>query len=226
MNLREVAGCIGLVAEADDADAVVRLSRLKRSLMTTIGAPVTPKVLPTNGHVAPPMPRNPLATFNFPVWPLAFSFACLVALLCGLSAIELHDQVEKDRGALAMAHAQTRALQRRRYDEEARLQTIVASDARRYPNAYGLVVQDPNQLLLVLHALPPLPPGHVYQAWTLPTHSKIMKAEATFVIGANGVAYIRVPAHASNVAAVGVTIEPAGGSVAPTTKPIFVQLLG
>ena len=47
----------------------------------------------------------------------------------------------------------------------------------------------------------------------------------TFRPDARGTALIELPEAASNLAAVALTVEPAGGSKQPTSKPAFVQKL-
>jgi anti-sigma-K factor RskA len=73
-----------------------------------------------------------------------------------------------------------------------------------------------------MHDLPALPAGKVYQAWTLPKGSKTMAPSVTFVPDARGVAVVSVPADARVTNVVAVSIEPEGGSKAPTSKPVLV----
>jgi anti-sigma-K factor RskA len=74
-----------------------------------------------------------------------------------------------------------------------------------------------------MHDAPALPPGKVYQAWTLPAGSKKMAPSVTFT-PKGGRILLRLPVNASRIAAVAVSVEPAGGSPQPTSKPVFVVL--
>jgi anti-sigma-K factor RskA len=72
----------------------------------------------------------------------------------------------------------------------------------------------------------PMPPkGHVYQAWTQHVGAQKMAPSITFMPDRSGVALVSLPMNASAIAAVAVSVEPEGGSKAPTTKPEFVVKL-
>jgi anti-sigma-K factor RskA len=102
------------------------------------------------------------------------------------------------------------------------LADLAAPDAQRYTFADGSVVAAGDRLYLTMRNLPAPPAGHVYQAWTLPKGSKTMAPSSTFTPENGGVAVLRLPAQATAVEAVAVSVEPEGGSKQPTTKPIAV----
>ncbi len=84
----------------------------------------------------------------------------------------------------------------------------------------GTVVMSPSrkQAVFVSTALPELPEGKTYEAWTTkgrePVPAGIFSAvEAKTAVG--------LPAAAIDAQSVAVTVEPAGGSPTPTSKPIF-----
>jgi len=73
-----------------------------------------------------------------------------------------------------------------------------------------------------LHALPP---GKVYQAWLIAPGSAHPIPEPTFLpdrAGNGSVSFAGVPRKGAHVA---LTVEPRGGSKAPTTKPFLVATL-
>ena len=76
-----------------------------------------------------------------------------------------------------------------------------------------------------MHGLPKAAPGHVYQAWTLAKGAKRVAPSVTFEPGGDGIAFVRLPEEATTLAAVAVSVEPAGGSQQPTTKPIALVTL-
>jgi anti-sigma-K factor RskA len=65
----------------------------------------------------------------------------------------------------------------------------------------------------------------VYQAWTLAPGAKTVSPSLTFVPDRNGFVVVSLPQSVGDVSAVAVSVEPTGGSKAPTTKPLFVQPL-
>jgi prefoldin subunit 5 len=92
------------------------------------------------------------------------------------------------------------------------------------PNASGtFYVSDDNQGLLVLRGLEPLPADQTYQLWLIPADGSPESA-GLLTVQANAPTWLTLPlpANVQDLAAVGVSVEPAGGSLAPTT----VVLLG
>jgi hypothetical protein len=66
--------------------------------------------------------------------------------------------------------------------------------------------------------LRPPPPGHVYQLWTI--NGKTPSPGPTFV-PENGNAVVHMQTNLAGSQVMAVTIEPAGGSMQPTTTPVF-----
>jgi anti-sigma-K factor RskA len=113
-------------------------------------------------------------------------------------------------------------LDRERAQSAAQAQAIAdltAPDSRRHSFARGEVLTRGDRLYLAMHDLPAPPAGHVYQAWTLAKGAASVAPSITFA-PADGVAVVRLPESAATIAAVAVSVEPAGGSKQPTTKPI------
>ncbi|HEX8828284.1 MAG TPA: anti-sigma factor, partial [Xanthobacteraceae bacterium] len=130
--------------------------------------------------------------------------ACLAFALLDYSLIR---QVNHDR-TLATAREQTIA-------------DLAAADAQRYRFSDGAVVTRADRLYIVLQHLPAPPRGKIYQAWTLAKGAKTVAPSVTFAPN-GGTTVVRLPEAATQVAAVAVSVEPLGGSRAPTTKPIAV----
>jgi len=85
----------------------------------------------------------------------------------------------------------------------------------------GRVIAAGGSLRFVAHGMQPPPAGKVYQAWYIRAGAKPTPAP-TFSPDANGDATVVLPVGAEKGLTVAVTIEPPGGSTAPTTKPILV----
>lgn len=77
-------------------------------------------------------------------------------------------------------------------------------------------------IYVVAHGLPPLPAGKVYQMWTLTKGATRVEPSVTFVPDSAGNALVAVHAIPSETAETAISVEPAGGSKQPTTKPIAV----
>jgi anti-sigma-K factor RskA len=136
------------------------------------------------------------------------------------------------RGDLANANARAATLQaqiaqneRVRTRDREMVADLVAVDAQRYPVPQGDVVKHGSHLYLTLHALPPLPRGKVYQAWTIAKGSKTLAPSIVFTPSASGVAVVALPENAETLAVVALSVEPDGGSKSPTSKPTFVRPL-
>jgi anti-sigma-K factor RskA len=87
----------------------------------------------------------------------------------------------------------------------------------------GTVVASGGVLRLDAH-LPALPSGKVYQAWIIhPKQSPI--PEPTFTVANDGEGTVAMQATPAPGDIVAVTVEPSGGSQAPTTKPLLVATL-
>ncbi|MFY9719846.1 MAG: anti-sigma factor [Candidatus Cybelea sp.] len=109
--------------------------------------------------------------------------------------------------------------------QSAALADLASADARRYRFANGAVFVRGTHLYVALPSLAPLPPGKVYQAWTLPKGSKTMAPSVTFMPSDREETIVRLPQSAETVAAVAVSVEPEGGSKQPTSKPIGIATL-
>ena len=134
--------------------------------------------------------------------------ACLaIAILAGLAALSLDWRLQREI-AQSVVQSQTIA-------------DLSSPASQRFRFARGEVVTHADRLYITMHDLAPPPPGRVYQAWTLAKGAKRMAPSVTFAPTA-GVAVVRLPESGTNIAAVAVSVEPAGGSQQPTTKPIAV----
>lgn len=151
--------------------------------------------------------------------------ACLViAVVSAFSAINAHNDLRDARAQLSAATSKNAALQTQLAADQIEVADLLGN-GRRYPVAHGEVVRSHNRIYLALHDLKTPASGHVYQAWTLPRGKKAMAPSVTFTPDRHGDAVVPIPADADLTTAVAVSVEPDGGSKAPTTKPILVTTL-
>jgi anti-sigma-K factor RskA len=112
----------------------------------------------------------------------------------------------------------------------ARQRQIVAdlgySQAKRYAFANGAVLVAGNRMYIAARDLAPLAAGKVYQTWTLAKGATTVAPSVTFTPNEHGMAFVRVPVNAASTVAVAISVEPAGGSKSPTSKPIALVKLG
>jgi anti-sigma-K factor RskA len=102
--------------------------------------------------------------------------------------------------------------------------TVSIAGTAQLPDAYGQLINDStrNTTILVISGLPQLEPGKVYQFWWIKGEAAI-PAE-TFAVDEQGRAVVEVSSAEppTSYNAMGVTVEPAGGSEQPTTQPIML----
>jgi anti-sigma-K factor RskA len=84
----------------------------------------------------------------------------------------------------------------------------------------SLVVAGNEQAALVLSDLRAAPEGKTYQAWVI---SGKQASSAGIFRGGSGTTYVRLAHPVGEGDVVAVTVEPAGGSDQPTTKPFIVS---
>jgi anti-sigma-K factor RskA len=82
------------------------------------------------------------------------------------------------------------------------------------------VVMSPTrgEAALVTQGLAPAPAGHVYQVWFIPSTGAPVSAG---FLGDSASSATLLNGNPATAAAIGVTLEPAGGSTAPTTTPVI-----
>ncbi|GAC1310143.1 MAG: anti-sigma factor [Vulcanimicrobiaceae bacterium] len=217
-GLRGAADALGYAAElpverADDIAA----RRLKTRVMTAVRATFAPEAAS-----ADTVRRTPTSGAR-PAW-LRYGLAAAAVLVIGIALDDAsvrragsHDAVEvatlRRRVAAQATVARTTSL---------RLAQIVAPGSRHFPVRGGEVIASGGRVIVALRDLPALPKGKVYQAWTLAKGATAVAPSVTFA-PAPGVTVVVLPERARGLAAVAVSVEPRGGSKAPTSTPRFVR---
>jgi hypothetical protein len=225
-SLRTTANLVGYQEEAlgEKFDEVSRF-RLKTRVLKSIRSadPVDPIPVSSNGRAAASHTEIAVRR-RWLSWGLAAA-AIMIAAIDTMSNTSLRAENDTLR---AIADQQTNvaavdATQARELDR--RLAELVAPGAKRYTLAQGEIVASSDRMIIALRNLPALPAGKKYQAWTRKRGAKKMTPGSLFLPDAAGIAFVDVPLSAKNIGAVAVSVEPASGSKAPTSKPTFVRTL-
>jgi anti-sigma-K factor RskA len=161
------------------------------------------------------------------VWPAylvaAVCFAVAVALsLYNLSLIE---QLKSAQAQLALAQTRASGLVRDLGSERGTVADLMDENAQRFDIPGGQIVRVRDHLYVTMHDLAQPPRGKVYEAWIMPKTGTTLQPSLTFVPDSHGVAVVAVSSDAKDVAAIEISVEPDGGSKAPTSKPLVVEQL-
>lgn len=212
------AAATALAQTADEPVDSARSARLKERLMARVRADAATTKL-SAARVSP----------AYPAWMWGTGLAAAAAIVFSVVTVV---QDVNTRGELAAAQRRAGTLQtelaesqRSAAAESRTLTDLLAPDARRYAVAAGTVVVRRDHVYFALSKLAALPKGRVYQAWTAAKGSSAMAPSVTFTPNSDGVAIVALPVDATRVGTVAVSVEPDGGSKAPTTTPTFVRPL-
>lgn len=77
---------------------------------------------------------------------------------------------------------------------------------------------------LIVSYLPPAPPHRIYELW-LQRGARMLEPSTLFAVTSRGTADLGLPGELTGATRVLVTVEPAAGSRAPTTRPVIVARL-
>lgn len=216
--LRATADAVALTADGPVDSA--RAARMRERLMARVRADAAhPSGAPAALRTRPP------ARVAF--WALGLATAA--SLVFGIVTVAQDLSLRAD---LATAQRRASTLQgelaqaeRLGAQDRQTLTDLLSPDAKRYDVAQGTVIVRDKRLYFALSKLPPLPRGRVYQAWTALKGSAAMQPSVTFTPNAQGVAVVALPVDAAKIGTVALSVEPEGGSKAPTTTPAFVRPL-
>jgi len=215
-ELRSAADALGYAAEADAA--LIGGADCKRLKARVMDAAATATPARRSSDTIVPLRRAP-AAFASPgrtAW-LAYAAAAaalIVAIVSSANYGVLKKQYLAEQNDVARAS-----------DLQARVAAMLVPGSRYYAIPQGEVVENDGRIIFALRGLPDAGPGKVYQAWTLAAGAKTMAPSVTFVPDRGGITLIELPRSAAPLAAVAVSVEPAGGSKAPTSTPTFVRKL-
>ena len=218
LHLDSCHDCATDVAEL--AEAVARLGvaaehkvppRLKMAVLTRVAETrQLPPLVEGSAHLAAPLPAvtdqvselRPRKRFGRR--SLLAAAAAVLAVAAGLGvAVDQHRDVvaaRQDNAELVRVLGQSDARTVHQQVSGGGQATVVAS-------------RRADAVVVVLRGLPELPSGRTYQLWLI----KGAGARSAGLAGADQTKLVR---GLGDAATIGLTVEPAGGSVAPTMKPI------
>jgi anti-sigma factor RsiW len=187
LELRETAARLALAA------AVAPPAHLRPAVLARIGAVHQGRA----GSRRRPVPAR-----------LATALAAALLVVCGSLGV--------------LAARQHQALAESRQQAAAMTALLRADDARLVHRDLAgghltmITSRHRDRVVLLADHLPPAPPGHVYQAWTI---DAVFHPAGLLDRPGDGVAVTRL----GTATEVGITVEPAGGSTHPTTPPIVTM---
>jgi anti-sigma-K factor RskA len=105
--------------------------------------------------------------------------------------------------------------------------TLVAGKLPPQPQGKAIYVRSSGMLVFLASNMPAIPPQKAYELWLIPTSGAPIPA-GLFKPDARGVATVIKPPLPTGVEAktFAITVEPEGGSSAPTSQPIMVGIGG
>ena len=173
------------------------------------------------------VPRRIPAAYPAWLWGtgLAAAAAIVFSLVTVVQDVTMRGDLAAAQRRAATLQTQLAANERSAVRDRQTLADLLAPDAKRYQVADGSVILRHERLYFALTKLPPPPKGHVYQAWTAAKGSTTMAPGPTFVPNPGGVTVVPLTVDATRVGVVAVSVEPEGGSKAPTSTPTFVRPL-
>lgn len=97
---------------------------------------------------------------------------------------------------------------------------LVATDESQAQYASVLYSPSANYAVLVTDSLPSLPPDRTYQLWLLRGDERLSAGIFTIESDGRGALVFRTRDPLTSYTGLGISVEPAGGSPAPTTSPV------
>jgi anti-sigma-K factor RskA len=233
---------------AADADARTRLNEAIRAAtaLPYEAQPIVPRaqikqdVLKRVKANAPSRPDPTWMSFSakvaqfldWPAWriamPLVAAASLIVAILIGVWAASLNNEV--NRLLVEQATLQRELLTQREVLAQIALpqtQAMAIAGTQVQPNAYGQMIANPdgNSGVLIVADLAPLPPGKVYQFWLIKDNTPVSAGLFSVDAQGRGLLPVRASEPVGSFDAIGVSIEPEGGSPQPTGDIVMLSKL-
>jgi anti-sigma-K factor RskA len=159
-------------------------------------------------RVSPPVAARPFWERLLPAWGLASLF-----LIVGLAASTFVLWQRMSHLEFATAPGGMRAV------------PLSATDAAPQATGFVLISTDGEDGALIVDGLPPLGESQEYQLWLILDGQRTSGAVFSTDEKHYGGTRIRAPRPLTDYSAVGITIEPAGGSLYPTGRQVLAGLL-
>jgi anti-sigma-K factor RskA len=214
-DYRGVADLVGFAAEAKPITIDDLLGeRMKSNVMKAVRAQTGPA--PQTGQRRAGM-----------VWPayVAAVIALAAAFVAVLDSLSIRKALDAERQFTVALRRQVDVQNKLADAQRAQIADLFAPNSKHYPVNGGEVITHEGRIYIAMRNLPKLAPGKVFQVWTLARGAKAVAPSITFTPNATGSAIVRIPGEHLPVAAVAVSVEPQGGSKAPTSTPTFIRPL-
>jgi anti-sigma-K factor RskA len=218
--LRPAADAIGFAAE-EPVDSA-RSARMKERLMATVRAEAASAKVTRLGEARSASNTRPGLLMGA---GLAAAAAAVFALVSIIQNFSLRSDLANANVRVNTLQTQIATNERVQNRDRQMVADLVAPDAQHFAVPDGEIIRHGEHLYLVLKKLPTLPKGKIYQAWTLAKDAKAVAPSVTFAPSPTGVAVVALPENANGLVAVALSVEPEGGSKAPTSKPEFIRSL-
>jgi anti-sigma-K factor RskA len=215
-ELRGVTAFLAADVEPLDPPPALRdriLSAARVDVQQRDPEPVSTPAPPPVAAPAPPAPvslsaeRERRAGVTRITFPWAIAAVLAVALVGSMfwNASLRRDLDDRDQ-AIAQAHS------------------IIATGFASGASGRVLIVDDEGTAWLALSGLPLPEPGQVFQVWLIAGGAPV--PNVTFTPNTLGYASVAVPVDVPDYRVIAITVEPEGGSPAPTTDPVIISDLG
>jgi anti-sigma factor RsiW len=219
---RHLADCEACTREVRELQATA--ARLARAVAEVPPPELHQRVMAAIGEVRQLPPQIPpqATVVSLRRWrsrglPYLAAAACLaLAAVAGGLTIQARHQADRQRSAAAQAQQQTVRLTRLMSASDA---TLRGGAVHGGGSATVIASKQLNQAALVYHGLPALAGGKVYELWYSVSGSMV---PAGLLASGRPDGATLFKGGPLGAAAVGVTVEPAGGSPKPTTDPILL----
>jgi anti-sigma-K factor RskA len=217
---REVEQLRRVTTRMSEASAQVPPDGLRERLLEAAAA--TPQE-PTTTRPATSTPRRRAGAG----WPGRLAAAAAVLLTFAVAGLgylvaDLSERLERSEVIAGQAARSSQQL----------VQLLTAPDAELVTGAgegdatgRALVSRDLGEAALVTTGLDPAPPGQTYQVWLIDDQVGATSA-GLLEVDADGSGTEGLSGELAGTVAIGVTIEPAGGSPQPTSEPLLAIELG
>ena len=165
-------------------------------------------------------------------WFRSWGLAALAALLL-VATVVLGSQLGRQGQQLAQ-QAQTIAQQQQQVAAQQQLIALLAAPGAQLATINGesasaRLIRTPSGGAAVAAKMPPLPAGRTYQVWLIASDNQPPISAGLLSVAADGSGVLLLPASQPTLheaAVFAITVEPSGGSPAPTTNPMVSSPFG
>lgn len=190
--------------------------RTKQALMQRVGADAEAR----SRFAAPSQPSR-LSQFEslFRTFSLAAAALALIwVLVLNLQVVRMRNEIASLNNALAaQSNSLNQIIQKLPQSNPSGTITVSLKGTQAEPQAQGQLIANPtsDSAVLVVTGLPPLEPGKTYQVWLIadaPVSAGLLTVDAN----GQGVLIITSTESIGSFKSLGISVEPAGGSLQPT----------